>query len=75
VLEALRACGVACAPAPASDVLAHARSFRYTHFVEITLTTATLVRVGDLVREPLPRDPRALGAATLALLERERAPE
>jgi hypothetical protein len=43
--------------------------------VEITLTTATLVRVRDLGREALPRDPRALGAAALALLEREAAPE
>jgi ATP phosphoribosyltransferase regulatory subunit len=70
VLRALRDCRLACAPAPASDVLAHARSFRYTHLVEITLTTATLVRVEDLGREALPRDPRALGAAALALLER-----
>jgi hypothetical protein len=37
--------------------------------VEITLETATLVRVDDLSRIPLPRDPRALGAATAALLE------
>jgi ATP phosphoribosyltransferase regulatory subunit len=75
VLRALRDCRLASAPAPASDVLAHARSFRYTHLVEITLTTATLVRVRDLGREALPRDPRALGAAALALLEREAAPE
>lgn len=75
VLRALRDCRLACAPAPASDVLAHARSFRYTHLVEITLTTATLVRVRDQGREALPRDPRALGAAALALLERESAPE
>jgi ATP phosphoribosyltransferase regulatory subunit len=75
VLRALRDCRLACAPAPASEVLAHARSFRYTHLVEITLTTATLVRVRDLGREALPRDPRALGAAALALLEREQAPE
>jgi ATP phosphoribosyltransferase regulatory subunit len=75
VLQALRDCRLACAPAPASDVLAHARSFRYTHLVEITLTTATLVRVRDLGREALPRDPRALGAAALALLEREGASE
>jgi ATP phosphoribosyltransferase regulatory subunit len=75
VLRALRDCRLASAPAPASDVLAHARSFRYTHLVEITLTTATLVRVRDLGREVLPRDPRALGAAALALLEREAAPE
>jgi ATP phosphoribosyltransferase regulatory subunit len=75
VLRALRDCRLACAPAPDSDVLAHARSFRYTHLVEITLTTATLVRVRDLGREALPRDPRALGAAALALLQREQAPE
>jgi len=73
VLETLRSCGIACAAAPPSEILAHARSFRYTHLVEITLTTATLVRVEDLAREALPRDPRALGAATLALLERERS--
>jgi ATP phosphoribosyltransferase regulatory subunit HisZ len=75
VLQALRDCRLACAPAPASDVLAHAQTFRYTHLVEITLTTATLVRVRDQGREALPRDPRALGAAALALLEREAAPE
>ncbi len=72
VLAALRGCKIACAPAPPSDLLAHAQAFRYTHLVEITMNTATLVRVSDLGREPLPRDPRALGAAALALLERER---
>jgi ATP phosphoribosyltransferase regulatory subunit HisZ len=75
VLQALRSCGIACAAAPSSEVLAHARSFRYTHLVEITLTTATLVRVSDLGRQALPRDPRALGAATLALLSHESSSE
>jgi ATP phosphoribosyltransferase regulatory subunit len=69
VLSALRASRVACAPAPPGDPLAYARAWRYTHLVEITLETATLVRVDDLSRIPLPRDPRALGAATAALLE------
>jgi ATP phosphoribosyltransferase regulatory subunit len=69
VLAALRACRLACAAAPAGDVLAHARAWRYTHVVEITLTTATLVDVDDQERRALPRDPRALGAATAALLE------
>jgi ATP phosphoribosyltransferase regulatory subunit len=75
VLRALRSCGIACAAAPASDVLAHAQSFRYTHLVEITLTTATLIRVSDLGRQALPRDPRALGAATLALLSHDASSE
>jgi ATP phosphoribosyltransferase regulatory subunit len=69
VLSALRASRVACAPAPPGDSLAYARAWRYTHIVEITLETATLVRVDDLGRMALPRDPRALGAATAALLE------
>lgn len=69
VLSALRACRVACAPAPPGDPLAYARAWRYTHLVEITLETATLVGVDDLERTALPRDPRALGAAAAALLE------
>jgi ATP phosphoribosyltransferase regulatory subunit len=69
VLSALRASRVVSAPAPPGDPLAYARAWRYTHLVEITLETATLVRVDDLSRTPLPRDPRALGAATAALLE------
>jgi ATP phosphoribosyltransferase regulatory subunit len=69
VLSALRACRVACAPAPSGDPLAYARAWRYTHLVEITMETATLVRVDDLERIALPRDPRALGAAAAALLE------
>jgi ATP phosphoribosyltransferase regulatory subunit len=69
-ISALRACGMAAASAPSGDPLAYARAWRYTHLVEITLTTATLVRVDDLSREALPRDARALGAATRALLER-----
>lgn len=69
VLSALRSCGLPSAEAPAGDPLAYARAWRYTHLVEITLTTATLVRVDDLSREALPRDARALGAATGALLE------
>jgi ATP phosphoribosyltransferase regulatory subunit len=70
ILEALRACRLACAAAPEGDPIAYARAWRYTHLVEITLTTATLVSVEDGTREALPRDPRALGAAALALLER-----
>jgi ATP phosphoribosyltransferase regulatory subunit len=70
VLASLRAWRLASAPAPAGDVVAHARAFRYTHLVEITLNTATLVRVSDLSREALPRDPHALGAAAAALLQR-----
>jgi ATP phosphoribosyltransferase regulatory subunit len=69
VLSALRASRVACAPAPDGDALAYARAWRYTHLVEITFETATLVRVDDQARTALPRDPRALGAATAALLE------
>jgi ATP phosphoribosyltransferase regulatory subunit len=68
-LAALRGSRVACAAAPLGDPLAYARAWRYTHLVEITLETATLVRVDDLDRTPLPRDPRALGVATAALLE------
>ena len=52
------------------DPLAYARAWRYTHVVEITLSTATLVRVEDQERQALPRDARALGAAAAALLER-----
>ena len=70
VLDALRGSRVACAPAPEGDPLAYARAFRYTHLVELTLTTATLVSVEGGTREALPRDPRALGAAAAALLER-----
>lgn len=70
VLAGLRAWRLAAAPAPTGDLVAHARAFRYTHLVEITLNTATLVRVSDLSREALPRDPHALGAAAAALLER-----
>jgi ATP phosphoribosyltransferase regulatory subunit len=70
VLGALRSCRLACAPAPAGDALAYARAWRYTHLVEITLTTATLIGVEREERQALPRDPRALGAATAALLER-----
>ena len=69
VLSALRASRVACAPAPDGDALAYARAWRYTHLVEITFETATLVRVNDLDRMALPRDPHALGAAAAALLE------
>ena len=69
VLAALRSSRVTCAPAPPGDPLAYARAWRYTHLVEITLETATLVRVDDLDRKPLPRDARALGAATAALLD------
>ena len=69
VLSALRASRVACAPAPDGDALAYARAWRYTHLVEITFETATLVRVDDQTRMALPRDARALGAATAALLE------
>jgi ATP phosphoribosyltransferase regulatory subunit len=69
VLGALRGCRLAAASAPPGDVLAHARAWRYTHVVEITLTTATLVDVEDQARRALPRDPRALGAAAAALLE------
>ena len=75
VLEALRSCRIACAAAPAGDPLAYARAWRYTHLVEITLTTATLVGVETEERQALPRDPRALGAATLALLERAHGTE
>jgi ATP phosphoribosyltransferase regulatory subunit len=70
VLAALRASHIACAPAPEGDMAAYARAFRYSHWVEITLNTATLVSVATGEREALPRDPRALGAATAALLER-----
>ncbi|HEY3494207.1 MAG TPA: ATP phosphoribosyltransferase regulatory subunit [Polyangiaceae bacterium] len=69
VLSGLRGCGLAAAEAPAGDPLAYARAWRYTHLVETTLNTATLVRVDDLAREALPRDARALGAAARALLE------
>jgi hypothetical protein len=69
VLSALRASRVACAASPEGDPLAYARAWRYTHVVEMTLETATLVRVGDLDRTALPRDSRALGAAAAALLE------
>ena len=69
VLSALRSCRIACAPAPRGDVLAHARAWRYTHVVEITLTTATLSDIETDERRALPRDPRALGAAAAALLE------
>jgi ATP phosphoribosyltransferase regulatory subunit len=71
VLAALRECRLACAPAPPGDPLAYARAWRYTHLVEITFETATLVRVADLGRTALPRDPRALGVATAALLQAE----
>ncbi|HSU42373.1 MAG TPA: ATP phosphoribosyltransferase regulatory subunit, partial [Polyangiaceae bacterium] len=70
VLAGLRACRVACAASAGGDPLAYARAWRYTHVVEITLTTATLVRVEDQERQALPRDARALGAAAAALLER-----
>jgi ATP phosphoribosyltransferase regulatory subunit len=70
VLAALRDCRLPCAAAPRGDVLAYARAWRYTHLVEITLNTATLVGVEDEERRALPRDPRALGAAAAALLER-----
>jgi ATP phosphoribosyltransferase regulatory subunit len=70
VLAGLRACRVDCAACPGGDPLAYARAWRYTHVVEITLTTATLVRVEDQERQALPRDSRALGAAVAALLER-----
>jgi ATP phosphoribosyltransferase regulatory subunit len=69
VLDALRASRVACAPAPDGDPSAYARAYRYTHLVEVTLTTATLERVAGGARQALPRDPRALGAAVAALLE------
>jgi ATP phosphoribosyltransferase regulatory subunit HisZ len=69
-ISALRAWGLPAAEAPAGDPLAYARAWRYTHLVEITLNTATLVRVDDQSREALPRDARALGAAVRALLER-----
>ncbi len=71
ILEALRACRLACAPAPDGDAIAYARAFRYTHLVEITLGTATLVGVEGGERQALPRDPRALGAAAAALVERD----
>jgi ATP phosphoribosyltransferase regulatory subunit len=70
VLAALRSCRVACAVAPRADALAYARAWRYTHLVEVTLNTATLIGVEDEERQALPRDPRALGAAAAALLER-----
>lgn len=70
VISALRGAGLAAAEAPAGDPLAYARAWRYTHIVEITLNTATLVRVDDFAREALPRDARALGVAARALLER-----
>jgi hypothetical protein len=70
VLAGLRACRVDSAPCPQGEPLAYARAWRYTHVVEITLTTATLVRVEDQERQALPRDSRALGAAAAALLER-----
>jgi len=70
VLDALRQSRVACAAAPEGDPSAYARAFRYTHLVEVTLTTATLVSVEGGARQALPRDPRALGAAVAALLER-----
>ncbi len=70
VLAALRSCRITCAAAPGGDPLAYARAWRYTHIVEITLTTATLIGVERQERQALPRDPRALGAATAALLER-----
>jgi ATP phosphoribosyltransferase regulatory subunit len=69
-LAALRDCRIACASAPKGDALAYARAWRYTHVVEITLTTATLIGVEDQERQALPRDTRALGAAAAALLER-----
>ena len=70
VLDGLRQSRVACAVAPEGDPSAYARAFRYTHLVEITLTTATLVSFEGGARQALPRDPRALGAAVAALLER-----
>ena len=70
ILAALRASRLPCASAPDGDPLAYARAWRYTRVVEITLQTATLVDVETGERQALPRDPRALGAAAAALVER-----
>lgn len=69
-LRELRAWKLPCAAAPQGDPFRYAKAWGYTHVVEVTLSTATLVRVEDLAREALPRDAGALAAATAALLER-----
>jgi ATP phosphoribosyltransferase regulatory subunit len=69
-LRELRGWKLPCVVAPQGDPFRYAKAWGYTHVVEVTLSTATLVRVEDLAREPLPRDAGALAAATAALLER-----
>jgi len=59
-LAALRARGLASAPAPESDVLGYAKAWRYSHVVELGDNGAQLTDVvlGD--NESLPRDARVI---------------
>lgn len=67
VLAALRAAGVACAPAP-EDPLAHAEAWHFSHVLELGDPSARLSRVRGGATEVLSsRDPSALAASIAAL--------
>jgi ATP phosphoribosyltransferase regulatory subunit len=60
LLTALRARGLASAPAPESDVLGYAKAWRYSHVVELADNGAQLTDVVRGDNESLPRDARAI---------------
>ncbi|HVU01569.1 MAG TPA: ATP phosphoribosyltransferase regulatory subunit [Polyangiaceae bacterium] len=72
LLAALRGASIPCAAAPGGDAPAYARAHRYTHVVELSGGSATLISVESGERRPLPEQtPRDLGRALRALLADE----
>jgi ATP phosphoribosyltransferase regulatory subunit len=55
LLDALRREGVRCAPAPAGELAAYAKSWRFTHLLEVNGEGAVLTSVASGEREELPR--------------------
>jgi ATP phosphoribosyltransferase regulatory subunit len=66
--RALRAADVAAARAPDSNIQGYARAFRYTHLVDVTRRTPSLIAVADGNERPLPEDAAALAAAVRDVL-------
>jgi ATP phosphoribosyltransferase regulatory subunit len=68
-LSELRRQGVACARGPESGAAAYAARWRYSHTLEISGGTATLVDVGDGTVHPIAAaSPREAAACVLALI-------
>lgn len=69
VLSELRRAGVSCAVAPASDAGEYARAWRYTHILELSASSISLIDVATREGRAIPPgDARALARAVVAII-------